>query len=717
MPDWRELPPESLILNPTLTSGIPAHQMAGEAMGYARRAAHGASYDELAFRVYAAAPKRGPVPIQTIPGIQLARRTEDAARTPREVQELMRQEALLAHRSIEVPLDGHWSYTVDPRLIHFRRPRPGAKLASDQEVWTFSLNAPPESLLSLCVPADEPRIAAHQFQLDFPGVFWIPLPLLIETGRFVRMQDWREHLSTHTAPPNFYCFISHRWLTPWHPDPEAVQAALIAWQLVGHMCEAVRVAQRRGLMEPRKLFQGVGFTVGIQGSKLAEALIVNVLRQGLDSNLLDAAFEEAASLESVADYGIAAAHEDAGLERLRALLDGLPALSLAERIFVWYDFGSMPQTPRTEEEDVIFRDGLKHLNAIQLLGRTAILLDEAEDYLSRAWCTLEAVVADTAVGVSDLLVGSRRVTTDEGSVEHDFDNLLEDRPHLIWRAVLDTEVFHVQTQAQCLSRLSLAVTDPTDIPFIYQELARLGAPRKVHIDDSEIVTGVLALPVVDGAVLIPKSTSRPAEAGRPSAEARGDLDWSDLLAAPQDGDPGGRTAAFTAWAAPLAGQASCHIAVVASCEGEAVLITRRIVSRRGELESVLNARVVSVSWLASDIAPVGQMVDGGLRARAVDAHVWAVAATEARLLHCTTTGALLTAIRASGLAGYEVMIDRASANVREVLRAPRGEVARLLAQEIAESVQPVPVEQARLPSIAGGVFRSDLLRVLAETGS
>jgi hypothetical protein len=78
---------------------------------------------------------------------------------------------------------------------------------------------------------------------------------------------------------------------------------------------------------------------------------------------------------------------------------------------------------------------------------------------------------------------------------------------------------------------------------------------------------------------------------------------------------------------------------------------------------------------------------------------------------------LLTAIRASGLAGYEVMIDRASANVREVLRAPRGEVARLLAQEIAESVQPVPVEQARLPSIAGGVFRSDLLRVLAETGS
>jgi hypothetical protein len=54
------------------------------------------------------------------------------------------------------------------------------------------------------------------------------------------------------------------------------------------------------------------------------------------------------------------------------------------RIFLWYDYSCMAQPPRNENEENLFRQGLQYLNAIQLLGRTMILVDDVEDYISRA---------------------------------------------------------------------------------------------------------------------------------------------------------------------------------------------------------------------------------------------------------------------------------------------------------------------------------------------
>ena len=154
------------------------------------------------------------------------------------------------------------------------------------------------------------------------------------------------------------------------------------------------------------------------------------------------------------------------------------------RIFLWYDYSCVPQPPRSESEEAVFRQGLQYLNSIQILGRTMVLLDYVEDYVSRAWCTLEAINADQFQSI-DVMIGSQRKTGRKGLIEYFFDNLLQDRPHIVWRGVLDTEVFRLQTPIECMRRLGLKRTDQRDLPYIYSNLCKLDAPTKIHVDDSE----------------------------------------------------------------------------------------------------------------------------------------------------------------------------------------------------------------------------------------
>jgi hypothetical protein len=207
-----------------------------------------------------------------------------------------------------------------------------------------------------------------------------------------------------------------------------------------------------------------------------------VLRQTLDDESLEQAAAEGAAVAGLLrDNGVVVAATDPGLGNLRSLLAEHPGLAaLLARISVWYDYSCLPQRPRTQDEEALFRQGLEALNVCQVLGITLVLLDDAEDYLTRAWCTLEGLVADS-VGSIDTLVGSRRSTAAAGRVEDSFELLLQDRPHLVWRALLDTEVFGVQDAEACLRRLSLAATDRNDLPFIYERLRSLRAPRKIHV--------------------------------------------------------------------------------------------------------------------------------------------------------------------------------------------------------------------------------------------
>lgn len=691
--------PDALLTDPSLRYATTSRGAAARALAYAH-ATGARAYDEIGTRLTAAMPVDDVAPLQTVRAARSARAREDRLRPDARAERALAEQPKLRHRPLDLRLDGRYSYAVDNEHIHLTRAYEDASGREREEPWTFPLTTPPAGLLKEATPDDAPQLFTQRFAAEIPGAAWLPLRTVIAQARFPRMQECRDELVGETEPGAYYCFLSHRWLATEEPDPDGRQARFTAWQFVAHLCEAVRVAELRGLHEPRVASRALGFVVGIAGAPLAEALLVNVLRPALHETTLRAAVAEVSPLEAdTTDFGVSHAESDEGLARLRGLLADRPVLSgLIDRIYVWYDFSCVPQPPRDGADEQLFRETLANLNAYQVLGRTAVLLDEAEDYLSRAWCTLEALAAYSISGEPELLVGSERHTAREGRAEQFLVSLLSDRPHIVWRAVLDTEVFRLQSPEECLARLELAATDPADLSFIYTRLRDTPAPTSVHTDGSEIVTGVFPLPVTsDGAAVVPRSGDRSVSRRNAPPERRS-LDWTGALTL------------STAWSdghdasiSPLSIVGSgtgCHVAVLAACEGEAVLLATWALEHHVELEELLQTRVGSLSWLATDVAAVGHLPCGTLRAAPIDAPLWALVSMDARFGHTKVVSAIREALARAGTPHVEVSVDVAEGGV----------VSSTSGDEDAEC-DLVPADTP-FPTHPGGLLRDALLAEL-----
>jgi hypothetical protein len=437
-------------------------------------------------------------------------------------------------------------------------------------------------------------------------------------------------------------------------------------------------------------------------------LIVNLLRKSLNDELLGLAAAEARDLETVLeDYGVNKAVTDSGLQELNTLLGERPVLrSLCECIFLWYDYSCIPQPPREADDVPLFHKGLQELSAAQLISRSVIMLDDADDYLSRAWCTLEAITADTGARAADLIVGSRRPTTTQGEVEHYFQSLLADAPHIVWRGILDTEVFRVQSSDLCLDRLGLRVTDRKDLPLIYERLKSLGAPLRIHMDDGEIVTGVLPLPLVENGKVILR-VLQTGRALRQEAEPphKATLNWTEALSL-----RGGREIDLAASTSPfhslnpVGNAASGHIAVIGSCEGEAILLTDWVRRNYSKLEELLGVSVTGISWIASDIAPIGHMAVGTLKAQPVDAQRWIVITISTRLAHCRVTNIITETLKWTRIPYVTIAIDEARNNIEfgQPSQPPDGKSMR-------DFIGGVRTDGYSPPVHAGGLYQWQLL--------
>ncbi len=712
--DLLPLSPDGLLRDPGLLRVPDESTWPARALRYAR-AGSSDTYDEIGFRFVAATPWNDRLPLQTRRAMQHERDRHERSLQDEGFETLREQQALLRHRPLDLPtraIDADVSH--DGRLLHVLE-RVDTQGRPRTDAWVFPLSAPPPAVLRSARPADVPLIGSQRYPLDIPGANWIPLSAVIDRGALLRLQEWGTDLVSTLQPGFFHAFISHRWLTPTHPDPDKRQAQYLAWQLVAALCEAIAVARARGLREPRRINEQVHAVVGPAGGPLAEALLVNVLRPTLDDAGLVAAADEVAALETlVADAGVSQAHTDDRLERLRAILADRPVLKgLVARVLLWYDYASMPQQPRSAAEEARFREHLQYLVAIQAVAYTLVLLDEPADYFTRAWCTLEALFARSEVGLCEPLVGSARRTARDGRTERYFTSLLIDHPHIVWRALLDTEVLGVQSPDDCLRRLQLGATDPRDVPYIYDRLCHLHAPRSVHSDRSEVVTGVFPVPIVNEGndALVPRQQGRDV-ARHVDRSDPFTIDWSAAihLASYRQRATGALTLESVppfVLMEPLAeGHAACHIAVVAGCEGEALLLGRWILDRGAELGRMLdNVTVASLSWLASDVAPVGHIVHGRLAARPVHAQLWAVVAFSARFDACPTTVALTETLRACAMPYLEMRIDEASDNVALVTSRPQS--ARPRSQQDAGRFALRRLDAA-FPSHIGGLFQADV---------
>jgi hypothetical protein len=114
--------------------------------------------------------------------------------------------------------------------------------------------------------------------------------------------------------------------------------------------------------------------------------------------------------------------------------------------------------------------------------------------------------------------------------------------------------------------------------------------------------------------------------------------------------------------------------VVGASEGEAILLANWVRHNTTELESLFSVSVTSLSWVASDVAPVGHIAVGTLTAVPVTADAWAVVAMSERLQHCKVTRFITQSLRWAGVSYATVAIDQPENNVEipEQAELPEG---------------------------------------------
>jgi hypothetical protein len=112
-----------------------------------------------------------------------------------------------------------------------------------------------------------------------------------------------------------------------------------------------------------------------------------------------------------------------------------------------------------------------------------------------------------------------------------------------------------------------------------------------------------------------------------------------------------------------AGVRVCHVTVIASCGAEAIVFARCVIDRRWAIAVLLGVSIKSLSWLASDVAPVGVLMVGDLNIAPVEADVWVTVASLARLQGCNTTRLLKNSARLAGVEYVTIALDRPDRNV------------------------------------------------------
>jgi hypothetical protein len=668
------IPPEKLRRHPRLLYVRRASEAATKALAYARSGGV-RTYDDIAYRYLCACPQVPFQSVQTLAGLAVRERRQQRLGLPHDLVRLAEQRDFLAHRHLVLP-DGQVRFGIERGLL-YTMAEPGGEI-----IGRFPLAVPNRTLDGIAKPQDMYPQPTMSLWRHLAESRWLPLDELIGYARFPQMRKVASQLARGVFPGRHYVFVSHRWLDVEQPDPDGAQARLIAWHLMASLCEAVRVAHRRGLHTPRRVAPtAMNMPVGVAGSDLAECLLVRVLREGLDDTSLVPVAQEVERIGVDAiELGAARASDDVGLRRLRALLDTMPSLQpLLKRIHLWYDYSCVPQAPRTPEEQELFRRTLESLYLLQVAGRTLVLLDDVADYLGRAWCSLEAAasLACTAGGRPDVLHTGRLArssgpTTDAESLR----SLVLDRQLVIWRGLLDTELFRLQTREECVRRLGLSMAEPGDLAYLYDSMFSFAVPNG-GMSQQALVTGVVPLPDMGGdEILIPAPDYQgfqPVEGGRP-VRVIGFLDgWGalNLRGYVEDGHaPVGPPDVTPYWRVPESDAVSkaptCHVAVVAECEGEAVLMSSWVRRHRAELEKLLRVTVVSGSWTAVDPVPVGHLPHGRLRARPVRADVWVVMG-KSGLVANQVGQALCRVVFEARLPAVTVSVDLSAENVEQVV--------------------------------------------------
>jgi hypothetical protein len=237
--------------------------------------------------------------------------------------------------------------------------------------------------------------------LDWPAIasaFHIaPARDLLLMERMARHQDVRRHVRWMTAsnPPLALIFVSHRWDTLSHPDPDsrqlhAIQAFL---QRVCVCIEAMMVSRPERLALMPSLRR--------EGALQAEEVARRILGFGPFGDGLSRAMTPDARATIVAKFE----QQRESREQFRDWLAG--------NIGVWLDYTCMPQHPLLPEEVPQFTRALGALDSLVSASTVVALRSADDDYPTRGWCAMEFFVGSERSFARGLFIDANRLDSED----------------------------------------------------------------------------------------------------------------------------------------------------------------------------------------------------------------------------------------------------------------------------------------------------------------
>jgi len=91
-------------------------------------------------------------------------------------------------------------------------------------------------------------------------------------------------------------------------------------------------------------------------------------------------------------------HPDPNSLQLEEIKKRIEFLNNNDNIVFFYDYCSMPQVPRTIEEDKIYKEDIENMDTVLMNCDKMIIISEGfSDYINRAWCFFEVVCGHTNI--------------------------------------------------------------------------------------------------------------------------------------------------------------------------------------------------------------------------------------------------------------------------------------------------------------------------------
>ena len=209
---------------------------------------------------------------------------------------------------------------------------------------------------------------------------------LMGVGQFVKYQDCRSLKKPDQR--SLILMVSHRWETKDSPDPDRIQ-------FHGVIRFIIRICMMAMRSTPN-VFNSVDFSEVSLCPELFKRLVIlyqkyvskfqpkSEIYDILDKHLFHRSQQLARYLmQTIGEQNTIIVANDIG-----------PLAYMMDYFYIWYDYTSLPQAPRTNKEQFYFDQELDKLN--QYFSEYYTVIIWSKNSLKRAWCFLEAIISNSS---------------------------------------------------------------------------------------------------------------------------------------------------------------------------------------------------------------------------------------------------------------------------------------------------------------------------------